>query len=476
MAQLIELPHVGESVVEGTIGKWLKQPGDRVERYDPLVEVVTDKVTMEVPSPVSGELLRIIAQEGETVPMGAPIAEVEDGSGPTTSHTPAASAALAATPAPATAPTPAPSAAPAPATPTSYLITDARPVGPTGGSAVEAQSQESEQPPAEPAPTATISPTLIRAVDQDRETTVERAPNRLSPAVRRLAAEHNLDVDRIAGTGMGGRVTRNDVLRYLEQQAAAVPTAAPATAPSTAATAAAPTTPSIDEERVALTPVRRMIADAMVRSVTQIPHAWSMVEVDITDLVGLRNGERDRFRAREGVNLTYLPFALKAVATALKDNPTMNASWGDDCIILKRRINLGIAVAAPTGLVVPVIHDADRLSISGLAHAVADLSERARGGTLRLEDVQGGTFTVNNTGALGSVLGGPIINHPQAGILTTEAVQQRPVVINDAIAIRWMMNLCLSFDHRINDGAESGAFMQSVKDRLEAMDGDTPIY
>ena len=468
MAQLIELPHVGESVVEGTIGKWLKQPGDRVERYDPLVEVVTDKVTMEVPSPVAGELLRIIAQEGETVPMGAPIAEVEDGSGSTASQSPSASATATAAPAP----TPAPSAAPAPATPTSYLITDARPVGPTGGSAVEAQSQEDEQPLSEPSPVATAPPTVIRAVDQDRETTVERAPNRLSPAVRRLAAEYNLDVDRIAGTGMGGRVTRNDVLRYLEQQAATVTTAAPATAPSTAA----PTAPSADEERVALTPVRRMIADAMVRSVTQIPHAWSMVEVDITELVGLRNRERDQFRAREGVNLTYLPFALKAVASALKDNPTMNASWGEDCIILKRRINLGIAVAAPTGLVVPVIHDADRLSVSGLAHAVADLSERARGGTLRLEDVQGGTFTVNNTGALGSILGGPIINHPQAGILTTEAVQQRPVVINDAIAIRWMMNLCLSFDHRINDGAESGAFMQSVKARLEAMDGDTPIY
>ncbi len=474
MAQLIELPHVGESVVEGTIGKWLKQPGDRVERYDPLVEVVTDKVTMEVPSPVAGELLRIIAQEGETVPMGAPIAEVEDGSGPTTGHTPAASAAPAAAPAPA--PTPAPPSTPASPTPTSYLITDARPVGPTGGSAVEAQSQEDEQPPAELAPASAVQPTVIRAVDQDRETNVERAPNRLSPAVRRLAAEHNLDVDRITGTGMGGRVTRNDVLRFLETQAVTVATVAPETAPRVAAPAVAPAAPSADEERVALTPVRRMIADAMVRSVTQIPHAWSMVEVDITNLVGLRNRERDRFRAREGVNLTYLPFALKAVASALKDNPTMNSSWGDDCIILKRRINLGIAVAAPSGLVVPVIHDADRLSISGLAHAVADLSERARGGTLRLEDVQGGTFTVNNTGALGSVLGGPIINHPQAGILTTEAVQQRPVVINDAIAIRWMMNLCLSFDHRINDGAESGAFMQSVKDRLEAMDGDTPIY
>ena len=475
MAQFIELPHVGESVVEGTIGKWLKQPGDRVERYDPLVEVVTDKVTMEVPSPVSGELLRIIAQEGETVPMGAPIAEVDDGSGPSTSQPPAASVPTAAAPAPVT--PPAPAAAPASPTPTSYLITDARPVGPTGGSAVEAQSQEGAEAPTEPARAASMPPTVIRAVDPDRETSVERAPNRLSPAVRRLAAEHNLDVDRIAGTGMGGRVTRNDVLRYLEQQAATVATApAPAQTIAVPATAAATAPPSGDEERVALTPVRRMIADAMVRSVTQIPHAWSMVEVDITNLVALRNRERDQFRAREGVNLTYLPFALKAVASALKDNPSMNASWGDDCIILKRRINLGIAVAAPSGLVVPVIHDADRLSISGLAHAVADLSERARGGTLRLEDVQGGTFTVNNTGALGSVLGGPIINHPQAGILTTEAVQQRPVVINDAIAIRWMMNLCLSFDHRINDGAESGAFMQSVKARLEAMDGDTPIY
>ena len=475
MAQLIELPHVGESVVEGTIGKWLKQPGDRVERYDPLVEVVTDKVTMEVPSPVSGELLRIIAQEGETVPMGAPIAEVDaDGGGSFPSESPAAVAAPA--PAPARVPSATPLASP---TPTSYLITDARPVGPTGGSAVEAQSQE-VAPPTEPAPAAAVAPTAIRAVDQAQETTVERAPNRLSPAVRRLAAEHNLDVDRITGTGMGGRVTRNDVLRYLEQQPATVtaapepPQVVPAPAP-TAAPARA------DEERVPLTPVRRMIADAMVRSVTQIPHAWSMVEVDITDLVGLRNRERDQFRAREGVNLTYLPFALKAVASALKDNPTMNASWGDDCIVLKRRINLGIAVAAPTGLVVPVIHDADRLSIAGLAHAVADLSERARAGSLRLDDVQGGTFTVNNTGALGSVLGGPIINHPQAGIITTEAVQQRPVVVandrgSDAIAIRWMMNLCLSFDHRINDGAESGAFMQSVKARLEAMDGDTPIY
>ena len=464
MAEFIELPHVGESVVEGTIGKWLKQPGDRVERYDPLVEVVTDKVTMEVPSPVAGELLRIIAQEGETIPMGAPIAEVDTGES-TPPVSPSSDAATSAPP-PAAVSIPTPSES-APAVPVAYLI-DAQPVGPTGGSALEARTEAAADAAAPPDRVAAVAPesdASVPVVQPD----VSRPPNRLSPAVRRLAREHNIDVGRIAGTGLGGRVTRNDVLRYLETAPASPP------ASSVLPVAGQPSV-AADEERLLLTPVRRMIAEAMMRSVREIPHAWSMVEVDITDLVSLRSRERDRFRSQEGANLTYLPFALKAVAGALKENPTLNASWGDDHISLKRRINLGIAVAAPNGLVVPVIHDADRLSIAGLAHAVADLSQRARAGSLRLEDVQGGTFTVNNTGALGSVLGGPIINHPQAGILTTEAVHQRPVVINDAIAIRWMMNLCLSFDHRINDGAEAGAFLQSVKRLLEAFDGDTPIY
>ena len=481
MAQFIELPHVGESVVEGTIGKWLKQPGDRVERYDPLVEVVTDKVTMEVPSPVAGQLLRIVAQEGETVPMGAPIAEVEADGGAAATIEPTEAATATITPTPLS---PSPSAAPAPqtasATPMSYLITDARPVGPTGGSAVEALAQEaadetptsgqlSGSPVAKPATAAPPQPVILAP---QTEVDTERPAHRLSPAVRRLAREHNVDVTRIAGTGMGGRVTRNDVLRYLET--APVTIAPPADASGAVDVVSAD--PTDDEERITITPVRRMIAEAMVRSVSQIPHAWSMVEADINELVALRNRERDKFRQRERINLTFLPFALKAVAGALKDNPTLNATWGQDHILLKRRINLGIAVAAPTGLVVPVIHDADRLSIAGLAHAIDDLAGRARAGSLRLEDVQGGTFTVNNTGALGSTVSGPIINHPQAGILTTEAVQQRAVVINDAIAIRWMMNLCLSFDHRINDGEETGAFLQSVKRRLEAMDGDTPIY
>jgi 2-oxoisovalerate dehydrogenase E2 component (dihydrolipoyl transacylase) len=219
-----------------------------------------------------------------------------------------------------------------------------------------------------------------------------------------------------------------------------------------------------------------MIAEAMVRSVTQIPHAWSTVEVDVTNLVNLRASLRAGFQEREGVELTYLPFIIKMVVEALKENPTLNATWGGDKIVLKKRIHMGIAVAGPDGLIVPVVHDADRLSISGLAHAVRDLTTRARERRLTLEDVQGGTFTLNNTGVLGSTVSQPIINYPQAAILTTEAIQKRPVVINDAIAIRSMMNLCLSFDHRINDGAEASAFLQSVKRRIEAIDADTPIY
>ena len=224
-----------------------------------------------------------------------------------------------------------------------------------------------------------------------------------------------------------------------------------------------------------------MIAEAMVRSVTQIPHAWSTVEVDVTRLVAVRGGLRESFQQREGVEITYLPFVIKMVVEALRENPTLNASWDGDAIILKKRINMGIAVAGPEGLIVPVIHDAQQLSIAGLAHRVADLTARARSRRLTLDDVQGGTFTLNNTGVLGSTVSQPIINPPQAAILTTEAIQKRPVVVadstnGDAIAIRSMMNVCLSFDHRINDGAESSAFLQSVKRRLEAIDADTPIY
>jgi 2-oxoisovalerate dehydrogenase E2 component (dihydrolipoyl transacylase) len=442
LALIIELPQVGESVVEGTIGKWLKQPGDQIERYDALVEVITDKVTMEMPSPVSGKLLRILAQEGETIPMGAPIAEVEsndvlESTNPDTLI-----------PAPAVTPT-----APAKVSTTGYLDKDVKMVGPTGGGI----SEESGAP-------VDISLAAVAA-----------EPSRLSPAVRRLAQEHSIDLSQLLGSGMGGRITRDDVLRYLES--GPVQTAAPTpVAPRPAPQPPESETETADEEHIPLTPVRRMIAEAMVRSVTQIPHAWSTVETDVTSLVSVRTSLRDAFREREGVDLTYLPFVIKMVVEALRENPTLNATWGGDKIILKKRINMGIAVAGPEGLIVPVIHDADRLSIAGLAHALSDLTSRVRDKKLALADVQGGTFTLNNTGVLGSTVSQPIINYPQAAILTTEAIQKRPVVINDAIAIRSMMNLCMSFDHRINDGAESSAFLQAVKRRIEAIDADTPVY
>ncbi len=463
MAVTVELPHVGESVVEGTIGKWLKQPGDTVRRYEPLVEVVTDKVTMEVPSPVAGELLRVLAEEGETLPMGAPIAEV---------------GVPGETPGPAAPPSPAPMAAQPPAAPpgaTGYLLRDVTPVGPTGGAAVEAmeptQGIAAQTPPAPAVPppvSAAAPPVPPNAAPSDG------AP-RLSPAVRRLAREHSVDLSLIQGTGLGGRITRNDVLRFLE----APPAPAVAPPPAPAAVAAYPppaAAEGADEERMTISPVRRMIAEAMVRSVTEIPHAWSVKEVDVTGLVALRRSVREGFERQEGVALTYMPFVIRAVVEALRKFPTLNASWGEDAIILKRRINLGLAVAAPNGLIVPVIHNADRLNLAGLAHAVHDLTQRARNNRLRVEDVQGGTFTLNNTGALGSLVSGPIINHPQAGIMTTETIQKRPVVRDDAIAIRSMMNICLSFDHRINDGAEASGFLDAVCSRLESIGPDTPLY
>ncbi|MEK7815064.1 MAG: dihydrolipoamide acetyltransferase family protein [Chloroflexota bacterium] len=434
MAVTIQLPHVGESVVEGTIGKWLKQPGDRIERFEPLVEVVTDKVTMEVPSPVAGSLLRILAQEGQTVPMGAPIAEVETSEAASPSPRPTGGAA-------------APALQPA-ATTTGYLVKDVRPVGPTGGGPGEETLPEAPKP---------VPQTLGGTA-------------RTSPVVRRLAQEHGIDLAQVPGTGQGGRITREDVLRYLEAPPAPVVAPAPAP-PPIPGPAARP-----EEEYVPLTPVRRMIAEAMVRSASQIPHAWSTVEADVTGLVALRARIRASFEEREGVELTYLPFMIKAVVDSLKEHPTLNATWGGDKIILKKRINLGIAVAAPHGLVVPVIHNADLVSIAGLARAARDLITRARQNKLVLADVQGGTFTLNNTGALGSIVSQPIINYPQAAILTTEAIQKRAVVRDDAIAIRSMMNLCLSFDHRINDGAAVSAFLQAVRRRLEAMGPGTAVY
>ena len=465
-------------MVEGTIGKWLKQPGDSVRRYEPLVEVVTDKVTMEVPSPVEGELLRVLAEEGETLPMGAPIAEVGEPGEPPSANVPESPAA--AQPAPA-------QAAPAATGTTGYLLRDVTPVGPTGGAAVEAAEPmvgvgaqpAAALPPAvaAPSPAATQTTTPAALAQAPMAAPGDGGRPRLSPAVRRLAREHSVDLARIQGTGLGGRITRDDVLRYLTEPQPSPAPAPSVPAPATVATPAPLVETGPDDERVPLTPVRRMIAEAMVRSVTEIPHAWSTKEVDVTGLVALRQAVRADFERQEGVPLTYMPFVIQAVVEALRRVPTMNATWGGDAIILKRRINLGLAVAAPNGLIVPVVHNADRLNLTGLAHAVHGITERARTNRLAIEDVQGGTFTLNNTGALGgSLVSGPIINHPQAGIMTTESIEKRAVVRNDAIAIRSMMNICLSFDHRINDGAEASAFLDTVKRRLESFGPDSPVY
>ena len=451
---IIELPQVGESVTEGVIGRWLKSPGERVERFDPLVEVVTDKVNMEMPSPVSGTLTSIIAAEGETVPMGAPIAEMEVEGEAEVSADKARSEGA--------------SVQAAPADRIGTLLKDVAPVGPTGsGGPISA----------DPAPETASGPPSRRGGRADRR--------RYSPAVLRLADERDVDLDQVRGTGLSGRVTLKDVRQFIAQmrpQADEGADDAPGAGTSAVETRAAPSpvtddaTPGADEERAPLSPVRRMIAENMARSATDIPQAWTLVEVDVSGLVARRAAVRDEFQRREGINITYLPFAIKAVAESLKENPLLNSSWGGDSIIYKRRINIGIAAATPNGLVVPVVHDADTLSVAGLARRIDDLTTRARAGQLTLDDVQGGTFTLNNTGALGSVLSQPLVNHPQAAILTTEAIVKRPVVVGDGIAIRSMMNLCMSFDHRIMDGAEASAFINAVKRRLEVIGADTGVY
>ena len=383
---------------------------------------------------MSGVIARLLVEEGETVPMGAPIMEID------TDETPE--------PVP---PAPIEAAAPEPTRPaastTGHLVKDVKLVGPTGGGMVD---------------NAAGLP-IDRADDEDG------GRRRYSPAVRRLAQEHNVDLTRVTGTGMGGRVTREDVERFIESaESDGAALAAEVSSP-------VPEGGSQDAAELPLSPVRRLIAQHMVRSATEIPHAWTMVEVDVTGLVRYRQSIREKFEVREGLALTYLPFFIHAVAGALKENPKLNSSWAGDKIVLKNRINVGIAVAAPEGLIVPVIHDSDTMSITALARASRDLTAKAREGRLALNDVQEGTFTLNNTGALGSIASKPIINHPQAAIMTTEAVQKRPVVMGEGIAVRSMMNVCLSFDHRIIDGAESGSFLQAVKTRLETIGPDTPL-
>ncbi|MED4570261.1 dihydrolipoamide acetyltransferase family protein, partial [Brevibacillus agri] len=325
---------------------------------------------------------------------------------------------------------------------------------------------------------------------------------RYSPAVVMLSQQHGIDLSRVVGTGAGGRITRKDVQAIIDAggqkpaepvaeavaqppvaatPAPAAATPAPTAAPAPTAPAATPA-PSVDipvatgDQIVPVTPIRRTIANRMVQSKHEAPHAWTMIEVDVTNLVNFRNQAKAEFAKKEGLNLTFLPFFIKAVVEALKEYPMINSTWANDKIIVKKDINISIAVATEDALYVPVIKDADQKSILGIAKAVDDLAARTRAGKLTMDDMTGGTFTVNNTGSFGSVLSQPIINSPQAAILSVESIVKRPVVINDMIAVRSMVNLCMSLDHRVLDGLICGRFLQSVKQKLESIGPDTKLY
>ena len=504
----VTMPQLGESVAEGTIGKWLKKIGDDVTLDEPLLEVVTDKVNAEVPSPYAGVLREILVEEGQTVPFAAEIAVIEEAAG--SGATPRG-AGTAAAKAAAPAATTAAFAASAPAAPT----VAAPPVAPVAAPAV-ATPIATAPPAVAPAPAATApapaatapapaAPAPVLVSEQVGD------PNaRMTPAVRMLMREHGLSPAQIVGTGHTGRITLEDVLAYVERQrvgggaaeqgaataaaqAAASPQAHPASvlgvarhAPGLAPSGPSSSSPAVtwepgqDEVLVPHTQMRRGIAAAMTRAAA-VPVAHSTFEVDMTAVVNLRSAQAAAYKAREGVGLSFLPFVVKAVVEGLHGSPDLNAHYTDAGLLRKRRINIGIAIAVDSGLIVPVIRDADQLSISGINRAIQDLAARARANKLRVDDLQGGTFTIDNTGWFGSILTVPIINTPEVCILTTEAVVKRPVVREtpegDVIAVRSMMNLVAGYDHRATDGAQVGRFVRDVICWLEAVGPDnTPIY
>ncbi|MFO1540026.1 MAG: dihydrolipoamide acetyltransferase family protein [Chloroflexota bacterium] len=447
----VTMPQLGESVAEGTIGKWLKKVGDSVEKFEPIVEVITDKVNAEVPSPFAGVLTELLVAEGATVPTDAPIAVIEAAGAVAAVADPAPQPAVAAASAP-SAPAPAPQPAPAPAVPA--------PVAPAA------------------------VPAAVGAAAAPAHAADEGYSGRMTPAVRRLARENGVDLAVIAGTGIGGRVTREDVLRHVETNGAgpavAAPIAAPAAAPAAPPVApAAPSPVAAGDSLKTLSPMRKAIAAHMTRSLG-IPAAYLTVEVDMTPVVRRREAAKRDYQAREGRGLSYVAFVTKATVEALRAHPDINAHWTDEGLWRRKRIDVGVAVAVDDGLVVPVIRNADTLSLHGLNMAINDLAERARIRKLKPDELTGGTFTVDNTGWTGSTLTLPIINAPEVAILTMEAIVRRPVVIDgpagEAIAIRSMMNMVIGFDHRATDGAQAGRFLGDVKRWLEAVDERTPIW
>lgn len=412
----ITMPQLGESVTEGTINTWLVSVGDHVEKYDPIAEIMTDKVNAEVPSSYTGTIKEIITEEGTTIAVGDLMCTIE---------------------------------------------TD------------EASDEEATEESASPKESTETEPSQ----SNDKKDSKKPMKNRYSPAVMRLAQENDIDLTHVTGTGAGGRITRKDIEKIIKE---GVPSRdeqpAETSKPSASAATSAPARPiqsSVGDTEIPVTGVRKAIAANMVRSKHEIPHAWMTVEVDVTDLVIYRNQMKEEFKQKEGFNVTYFAFFVKAVAQALKEYPELNSTWAEDKIIQRKDINLSIAVAKDDQLFVPVIKHADEKSVKGIARDVYDLAMKARSGKLTSEDMSDGTFTVNNTGSFGSVSSMGIINHPQAAILQVESIVKRPVIINDMFAARDMVNLSLSLDHRILDGLVCGRFLARVKELLEGMNEDT---
>jgi pyruvate dehydrogenase E2 component (dihydrolipoamide acetyltransferase) len=470
------MPQMGESIAEGTLSRWIKKVGEAVKRDEPIFEISTDKVDAEIPSPAAGVLAEILVAEGQTVAVQTVVAKIETEAGAATAATSSAPA----------------SPAPGPAAP---AASPARPSGPSAPAAAPAAASP-PRPPAAPSAPAPSAPARVAAeagagragdavAGNGMETAEDRLRRKSTPLVRKMAAEHNLDLSAIPGTGLAGRVTKNDILSYLEAGGAASapaaplepgahrPAMAPAAAPSSAP-AAQPGTPAVEAwpgDRVEpWSRIRKLTADHMVMSRRVSPHVNTIFEVDYTRVAQIR-AKLKREYAERGVNLTFLAFIAKAIADGLRKHPVVNSAVGGDSTIFRRDINLGIAVALDWGLIVPVIKHADELSLIGLARAINDLGERARAKRLSPDDVQRGTFTITNPGVFGSVIGTPIINQPQAAILCVGAIEKQPAVITvdgtDSIAIRTKGMLSLAFDHRIVDGADADRFMADVKRTLQ---------
>ena len=489
----IIMPQMGESIAEGTITKWLKKVGEPVKRDEPIFEISTDKVDAEIPAPVAGTLTEIRVGEGQTVPINTVVGLIGEASevgasGPPPPPAPAkapepvpASTAAAPTPPPAPGEAPQPPSAKAPAAPATP----------------SAERTAPSPPPPAPAPPTAEAPTKAAPAREPEseggrvESMEERVRLRSSPLVRKIAAEHGIDVREIEGTGIYNRVTRNDILSYIENRKVAgapgltvssgpreAPPPAESVAPARAPgpePAAAPRPAMVASDRdelVPMTKIRRITAENMILSKRTSAHVTTVFHVDYTNIARLRERHKEVFLEKNGVKLTYLPFIFRSVIQALREFPQVNASIDGDNIVYHKDIHLGMAVALDWGLIVPVIRNADERSILGLARAAQDLAERARTKRLKPEEIQGGTFTITNPGVFGSLFGTPIIPQPQVAILGVGTIEKRPVVVtdeegNDALGIRTVGYLALSFDHRLIDGADADRFMASVKKTLE---------